>query len=143
MQNKIVIGLIGSIAGYFTGLPAILLPCLGFVCVDFVLGVMTSRKAAKKAGEEWGILSEKLWDSLMKLVCVGVAVVLTQLFSTAYVDWLDVDLGKLIAGFISAVELYSILGHLYYLSDWEGFDWLKKLLKKEIQSKTGLTDDDK
>lgn len=134
---KWVFALWGGIIGLFTGVEAILLPCLYLITVDFVLGIITDIKASHKRGERFGIQSGKLWKTIMKVVGVSVAVIITKLYTDSYIDWIGVDLGKLTAGIIAGTEVYSILGHLVYITDWYGFRIVKNVIRKEIETKVG------
>lgn len=132
----------GAVVSLFLEVESIMMPCLVFIGIDFILGVITDIKASLKKGEKFGIQSTKLWKTITKLMGVMLSIILTQLFTNSYIDWLGVNLGKMIAGVIASVELYSILGHICYISDWSGFKLIRKLLKKEIETKVGYKIED-
>lgn len=136
-MHKWILRLWGGAFGLLMEVEEIMVPCLIFISMDFVLGVATDVKASIKKGEKFGVQSGKLWKTLSKIIGVGIAIILTQLYTNSYIDWLGINLGKIIAGVIAAIELYSILGHLCYLTDWYGFNVIKSIFKKEIEAKVG------
>lgn len=140
---KWVFGVWGAVLGLFVGVEAIMTPCLIFIATDFVLGVITDIKASRKRKEKFGIRSGKLWKTIVKVMGVALAIILTNLYSNSYIDWLGIDLGKMLAGVIAAVELYSILGHLVYITEWYGLEIVRSIFKKEIEDKVGHKIDEK
>lgn len=136
--NKWIAAIWLGVVSLFVEVEAIMIPCLVFIGIDFILGILTDIKACLRKGEKWGVRSGKIWNSIFKLVGVGLAIVLTQLYTNSYIDWIGINLGKIIAGVIAGVELYSILGHLIFLTDWYGFKVVRELFKKEIEDKTGV-----
>lgn len=136
-MSKYALAFYGAVIALLLETQDIMVPCLVLITADFILGICTDIKASLKRGERFGVQSGKLWKTVFKFVGVGIAILLTQLYTNSYVDWLGVNVGKMIAGIIGGIELWSIFGHLFYLTDWYGFNYIRKVFKKEIEDKVG------
>lgn len=143
--NKIIAGFSGAISAtivsnlYETVIAAkaIILPCLLFISIDFILGICTNIKSDIIKKEKFGIQSKKMWNTCIKLLCTSIAIWLCVLYDNNYLDWLGINLGTIFGGIISGVEFISIMGHLCYLSNWGIFNIPREILQKEIENKVG------
>ncbi len=108
-----------------------------FIAVDFVTGVWASHEMALKANKRWYFESEEAWRTLYKLGFTLIAVAMAWLIESLVINFLEVPVTKLFAGFVCGVELWSFLENASQISDAPLFEWMRKYvhrrIKKEIE----------
>lgn len=127
--------LIGGITGvfsFFAPVQSLVVCALVFIAIDFITGVMASRKRARKNKTPWGFESAKAWNTVAKVVFVTAGIVLAWLIDTYILHFMSLRLANLFTGFVCGVELWSYLENAAEISQHPVFRWLKKFMKKKI-----------
>jgi phage-related holin len=132
------------ISGAAAGLLSLLAPvrplvacAMVFVAIDFVTGVVASRKRARKRGEPWGFESEKAWNTVAKLFFAMAGIVLAWMIDTWILPHMNLRMANLFTGFVCGVEFWSYLENAAEISDHPAFDIIKKLMKNRYDKKLG------
>lgn len=144
MENvwKYVSGALAGIAGFFAPVWSLVLCAAVFVAIDFVTGILASRKRASVAGEEWGIESRKAWKTVTKLCFIMAGIVLAWMIDSQILPFLNLRLANLFTGFVCGVEFWSYLENAAEISEHPVFNRLKKYMKKHMDKALDNTDDE-
>lgn len=132
-------GVSGAAAGVlslFAPVRALVACAVVFIAIDFVTGVLASRKRARRAGSPWLFESEKAWATVIKLIFVMAGVVLAWMIDALIVPFWELKLANLFTGFACGVEFWSYLENAAEISDHPVFRGLKKLMKKKLDYDT-------
>lgn len=105
---------------------------LCFVLIDFITGVAASRAVAKREGRVWYFESREAWRTLYKGGFVVMAIGMMWILESCVLDFMTLNLTKLLAGFICSVEMWSFLENAAQLSDAPLFEWMRKYLHRRI-----------
>ena len=106
---------------------------LCFVVIDFITGVAASRAVAKREGRSWYFESCEAWRTLYKSGFVVTAIGMMWVLESCVLDFMTLNLTKLLAGFICSVEMWSFLENAAQLSDAPLFEWMRKYLHRRIE----------
>lgn len=106
---------------------------LCFVLIDFITGVAASRAVAKREGRVWYFESREAWRTLYKGGFVVMAIGMMWILESCVLDFMTLNLTKLLAGFICSVEMWSFLENAAQLSDAPLFEWMRKYLHRRIE----------
>jgi phage-related holin len=130
------------LSGTAAGLLSLLAPvrplvlcALIFVAIDFVTGVMASRKRARKRGEPWGFESEKAWNTVAKLFFVMAGILLAWLIDAWILPHMNLRMANIFTGFVCGVEFWSYLENAAEISEHPAFRALKKLMKNSYDKR--------
>ena len=121
--------------------PAVLC-ALTFVCIDFVTGVLASRCEAKRRGEKWYFSSHEAWRTIRKAGFVLLTIAMSWLIEYCILDFITLNITRIVAGAICGVEMWSFLENASVLSDTKLFEWLRTYVKRKVEKEIGKYDDD-
>lgn len=136
--NGVALGL----AALFAPIKPIVLCALSFVLIDFITGVLASRCEAKQRGEAWFFSSHEAWRTIRKAGFVLLTIAMCWLIEACVLDFMTLNLTRLIAGVICGVEMWSFLENASVLSDAKLFEWLRQYVKRKVEREIGEYDKD-
>jgi phage-related holin len=123
--------LLGSMAAsLLVPVVPLLVLCVAFIVVDFVLGLIVSIKKRRV-----GFQSERAWQSVYKLAGSLVVVVLSYHLEHTLLVTDHCYLARCVTAIICSFDLWSILSNFALLSNHPMFRYLKRFLKSEMESK--------
>lgn len=128
-------GTTAGVLAIFAPVRALVVCAVVFVAIDFVTGVLASRKRALKAGLKWNFESEKAWSTVVKLIFVMAGIVLAWMIDSLIVPFWSLKLANLFTGFACGVEFWSYLENAAEISDHRLFRGLRKLVKQKMEDK--------
>ena len=134
--------LIFALLSLFAPVKSVICCTLCFVVVDFITGVAASRAVAKREGRSWYFESCEAWRTLYKGGFVVIAIGMMWLLESCVLDFVNLNLTKLFAGFICSVEMWSFLENASVLSDTKLFRWLRNYVKRKVEKEIGDYDKD-
>lgn len=112
---------ISGAAAALTALFAPIVPlvwCLvGFIGFDFLTGIAASFVESRRARRAWRFSSREAWRTVEKLGFTIIALGMAFLLDQFILDFLDLNLTKLFAGFVCGVEMWSFLENACRISD--------------------------
>ena len=130
------------ISGTATGLLSVFAPgrtlvicAVVFVAIDFITGVIASRKRARRAGQPWGFESEKAWNTVAKLFFVMAGIVLAWMIDAWILPYMNMRMANLFTGFVCGVEFWSYLENAAEISEHPVFRALKKFMKSKYDER--------
>ncbi len=104
-----------------------------FIAIDFVSGVWASRRTTLQKGEAWYFESEEAWRTLYKLGFALVAIAMAWLIERFVIDFVEMPITKLFAGFVCGVELWSFLENASQISDAPLFEWMRQYVHRRVK----------
>ena len=122
-----------ALLSLFAPVKSVICCTLCFIVIDFVSGVAASRATAKREGRKWYFESCEAWRTLYKGGFVVMAIGMMWLLESCVLDFVTLNLTKLLAGFICSVEMWSFLENASQLSDSPLFEWMRKYLHRRIE----------
>lgn len=122
-----------SLLSLFAPAQPVILCALCFIVVDFISGVAASRAIAIRKAERWYFESFQAWRTLYKAGFVITAIGMCWIMESCLLDFMELHLTKLFAGFICSVEMWSFLENASQLSDAPLFEWMRKYLHRRIE----------
>lgn len=122
-----------SILALFSPIAPLVICVVVFISIDFVTGVWASRKMAKRDEELWYFESHEAWRTLYKLGFSLMAIAMAWLLESYVIDFVDVKLARLFAGFVCGVEMWSFLENASQISDAPYFEWMRKYLRRRVK----------
>ena len=125
--------LIFALLSLFAPVKSVICCTLWFVVVDFITGVAASRAVAKREGRSWYFESCEAWRTLYKAGFVVMAIGMMWILESCVLDFMTLNLTKLLAGFVCSVEMWSFLENAAQLSDAPLFEWMRKYLHRRIE----------
>lgn len=134
---KFISGLAAAVVGLFAPVAPVILCAMGFILIDFLSGVAADRAAARKEGRAWYFESAKAWRTIRKAALVVVLLSLAWLLDSCVLDFLDLKLARLLAGFTCGVELWSFLENAAQLSDSPLFQRLRRFVHRRLEEASG------
>lgn len=134
---KFISGLAAAVVGLFAPVAPVILCTMGFILIDFLSGVAADRAAARKEGRAWYFESAKAWRTIRKAALVVVLLSLAWLLDSWVLDFLDLKLARLLAGFTCGVELWSFLENAAQLSGSPLFQWLRRFVHRRLEEASG------
>ena len=99
--------LIFALLSLFAPVKSVICCTLCFVVVDFITGVAASRAVAKREGRSWYFESCEAWRTLYKAGFVVMAIGMMWILESCVLDFMTLNLTKLLAGFVCSVEMWS------------------------------------
>ena len=133
-------GLLLGVAALFTPIKSVILCALLFIFIDFVTGVLASRCEARQRGERWFFSSHEAWRTIRKAGFVILTIAMSWLVESCVLDFLTLNITRLITGVICGVELWSFLENASVLSDAKIFEWLRNYVKRRVEKEIGEYD---
>ena len=129
-------------ASLFAPIKSVVLCALLFVLIDFVTGVVASRCEAKQRGEKWYFSSRAAWRTIRKAGFVILTIAMSWLVESCILNFVTINITRIIAGAICGVELWSFLENASVLSDAKLFGWLRNYVKRKVENEIGDYDKD-
>ena len=133
---RVVNGLILGFAALFSPIKSIVICALVFIAIDFVTGVLASRCEARQRGEKWFFSSHEAWRFVLLTITMG------WLIESCILDFITLNLTRIIAGAICGVEMWSFLENASVLSDAKIFEWLRNYVKRKVEKEIGKYEED-
>ena len=130
-------GAILGLAALFAPIKPVVLCALSFILIDFVTGVIASRCEAKQRGEAWYFSSHEAWRTIRKAGFVMLTIAMSWLIESCILDFMMLNLTRIIAGAICGVEMWSFLENASVLSDAKLFEWLRNYVKRKVEIEIG------
>ena len=106
---------------------------LCFIAVDFISGIVASRKMAQRSERRWFFESREAWRTIYKTGFVITAICMMWALESCVLDFINLNLTKLFTGFVCSVEMWSFLENSAQLSDAPLFEWMRKYLHRRIE----------
>lgn len=131
-----------GLTALFAPIKPVVLCALTFVCIDFVTGVLASRCEAKRRGEKWYFSSHEAWRTIRKAGFVLLSIAMSWLIEYCILDFITLNITRIVAGAICGVEMWSFLENASVLSDTKLFEWLRTYVKRKVEKEIGKYDDD-
>lgn len=114
---RFVSGVAAGIAALFAPIGPLAATTVVFIGVDFLSGVAADRAAALREGRAWYFESCKAWRTVLKLALALTAISMAWLIDSCVLDFMRLNLARLLTGFTCGVELWSFLENAAQLSD--------------------------
>ena len=140
---KAINGLILGFAALFSPIQSVVMCALAFIAIDFVMGVLASRCEAKQRNERWYFSSHEAWRTIRKAGFVMLTIAMCWLIESCILDFITLNLTRIVAGAICGVEMWSFLENASVLSDAKLFEWLRNYVKRKVENEIGEYDKDK
>ena len=131
-----------GLAALFAPIKPLILCALSFILVDFVTGVLASRCEAKQRGKKWFFSSHEAWRTIRKAGFVLLTIAMAWLIEWCILDFITLNLTRILTGAICGVEMWSFLENASVLSDAKLFAWLRNFVKRTVENKIGEYDKD-
>ena len=125
--------LVVALLSLFAPVQPIICCALCFIAADFVSGVAASATVAKREKRAWYFESREAWRTLYKSGVVVIAIGMMWILESCVLDFVNLNLTKLFAGFICSVEMWSFLEYAAQLSDAPLLEWMRKYLHRRIE----------
>lgn len=135
-------GAILGLAALFAPIKPLILCALSFILVDFVTGVLASRCEAKQRGEQWYFSSHEAWHTIRKAGFVLLTISMSWLIEWCILDFVTLNLTRILTGAICGVEMWSFLENASVLSDAKLFEWLRNYVKRKVEKEIGKYEDE-
>lgn len=135
-------GAILGLAALFAPIKPLILCALSFILVDFVTGVLASRCEAKQRGEQWYFSSHEAWRTIRKAGFVLLTISMSWLIEWCILDFMTLNLTRILTGAICGVEMWSFLENASVLSDAKLFEWLRNYVKRKVEKEIGKYEDE-
>ena len=135
-------GVILGCAALFAPIQPVVMCALSFILIDFVTGVLASRCEAKQRGEMWYFSSHEAWRTIRKAGFVLLTIAMSWLIECCILDFVTLNLTRIIAGAICGVEMWSFLENASVLSDAKLFEWLRNYVRRKVEQEIGEYDKD-
>ena len=130
-------GAILGLAALFVPIKPLILCALSFILVDFGTGVLASRCEAKQRGEQWYFSSHEAWRTIRKAGFVLLTISMSWLIEWCILDFVTLNLTRILTGAICGVEMWSFLENASVLSDAKLFEWLRNYVKRKVENEFG------
>lgn len=131
-----------GIAALFAPIKSVVLCALAFVFIDFVTGVIASRCEAKQRGLPWYFSSHEAWRTIRKAGFVMLTIAMSWLIESCILNFITLNLTRIIAGAICGIEMWSFLENASVVSDAKIFEWLRNYVKRKVEEEIGEYDKD-
>ena len=142
VMYRCVNGAFLGLAALFAPIKPLILCALSFILIDFVTGVLASRCEAKQRGERWYFSSHEAWRTIRKAGFVLLTISMSWLIEWCILDFMTLNLTRIITGAICGVEMWSFLENASVLSDTKLFEWLRNYVKRKVEREIGEYDKD-
>ena len=135
-------GAILGLAALFAPIKPLILCALSFILVDFVTGVLASHCEAKQRSEQWYFSSHEAWRTIRKAGFVLLTISMSWLIEWCILDFVTLNLTRILTGAICGVEMWSFLENASVLSDAKLFEWLRNYVKRKVEKEIGKYEDE-
>lgn len=134
---RFVSGAAAGIAALFAPVGPLILTTLLFIGVDFLTGVAADRKAARREGRAWYFESCKARRTVVKMSLTVTAIAMAWLLDNCVLDFMHLNIARLVAGFTCGVEMWSFLENAAQLSDAPLFRRMRRYVRRRIRKEVG------
>ena len=134
---RFVSGAAAGVAALFAPIGPLVITTMLFIAVDFLSGVAADRAAARHDGRPWYFESCKAWRTVLKLALAVTAIAMAWLIDACILDFMHLNLARLLAGFTCGVELWSFLENAAQLSDAPLFRGMRRFVHRRIRKEVG------
>ena len=83
------------------------------------------------------IAKSRTWRTVVKLTLAVTAIAMAWLIDSCVLDFMRLNLARLLTGFTCGVELWSFLENAAQLSDAPLFRWLRRYVHRRIRKEAG------
>ena len=128
-------GALLSLAALFAPVVPMVWCVAGFILFDFLTGVWASKVESREQGKEWYFESRLAWHTAQKLGFTIIALCMAFVIDTMILDFLEMNLTKLFAGFVCGVEMWSFLENACRISDAPLLRYIKRYVKQKVREK--------
>ena len=135
-------GAIIGLAALFAPIKPLVLCAISFILIDFVTGILASRCEAKQKGVKWYFSSREAWRTIRKAGFVLLTIAMSWLIEWCILDFMTLNLTRILTGVICGVEMWSFLENASVLSDAKLFEWLRNYVKRKVEKEIGEYDKD-
>ena len=132
------------ISGAAAGIAALFAPIGPLIAttVVFIGVVAADRATARREGRAWYFESCKAWRTVVKLTLAVTAIAMAWLIDSCVLDFMQLNVAKLLTGFTCGVELWSFLENAAQLSDAPLFRWLRRYVKRRVASQLKIKNEE-
>ena len=109
VMYRCINGAILGLAALFAPIKPLIFCALSFILVDFITGVLASRCEAKQRCEPWFFSSHEAWRTIHKAGFVLLTIAMSWLIEWSILDFMALNLTRIITGVICGVEMWSFL----------------------------------
>ena len=134
-------GAILGLVALFAPRKPLVLCALSCILIDFITGVVASRCEAKQRGERWYFSSHEAWRTIRKAGFVLLTISMSWLIEWCILDFVTLNLTRILTGAICGVEMWSFLENASVLSDAKLFEWLRNYVKRKVEQEIGKYED--
>lgn len=127
-----MLSMITAVMAYFAPIWIVMLVLLIFVVVDFVTGILASKKL------KMPINSKSMRATVTKLFCYFMTIILAFLLQTEIIKYKWFEITNLSAGFIALAEFKSILENFGVLTDNKIFSNIFKKINDLFKQKRDI-----
>ena len=125
---RFISGAAAGIAALFAPIGPLIATTVVFIGVDFLSGVAADRATARREGRAWYFEST--------------AIAMAWLIDSCVLDFMQLNVAKLLTGFTCGVELWSFLENAAQLSDAPLFRWLRRYVKRRVASQLKIKNEE-
>ena len=129
---KYISGAVVALLGMLCPITPLIASAMLFISIDFLTGILASRVVARREGQMWWFESRKAWRTVAKAGFVAVAIVMMWIIDHHLLQFMQLNLANLFAGFVCGVELWSFLENAATISRSPLFDWLGRWVKRRV-----------
>ena len=126
-------GALLSLAALFAPVVPMVWCVAGFILFDFLTGVWASKVESQEQGKKWYFESRLAWHTAQKLGFTIIALCMAFVIDTMILDFLEMNLTKLFAGFVCGVEMWSFLENACRISDAPLLRYIKRYVKQKVR----------
>jgi hypothetical protein len=130
---RFVNGCVAGLVALFTPIVPLVWCVVGFIGFDFVTGVLASRADARRAEQEWFFESREAWRTVEKLSFTVVALCMTYVIDVVVLDFLELNLTRLFAGFVCGVEMWSFVENGCRISDAPLLRHIRRFVRQRVR----------
>ncbi len=130
--SRFVSGAVAAAMALMSPVVPLVIVTLLFIGVDFVTGVAADRRTARAEGREWYFESCKAWRTMVKAALAVTAIVMGWLVESCILEFMNLNIARLLAGFTCGVEFWSFLENAACLSDAPLFRYLRRYARRRI-----------
>lgn len=126
-------GCLAAVAALFAPVVPMVWALVGFIGFDFLTGVVASRAEARKAGEQWFFESHLAWRTIEKLGFAIISLCMAFTIDRLLLDFMQLHLTNLLAGFVCGVEMWSFLENACRISDAPLLRHLRGVVRQKVR----------
>ena len=134
---KIANGALLGLLALFSPIEPMVWCTLAFISIDFITGVLASRQEARSKGLLWRFSSYEAWRTIRKAGFAVTTIAMSWLVESWVLNFVTLNLTRIISGAICGVEMWSFLENASVLSDAKLFVWLRNYVRRRVENEMG------